>query len=32
MSKWGKAELLSSLSATPFTSGPYGSAIGYFKK
>lgn len=32
MSKWGGWELLSSLSATPFTGKQYGSAIGYFKK
>jgi len=31
-SKWGGSELLSSLNANPFTSGPYGSAIGYFSK
>lgn len=31
-SKWGGMELLVSQNANPFTSYPYGSAIGYFKK
>ena len=31
-SKWGGAELISSLSGNPFTGVSYGSAVGYFDK